>query len=76
MSVTNFTTSRLNLVGDTSGAIILRSPANPTSYTLIFPSTVGSPNTFLQTDGSGNLSWTNPTSFGIGYALSAGWFML
>ncbi len=43
--------------GSTSGAITHAVPATITSHTLTWPSAQGAASTFLQNDGSGNLSW-------------------
>lgn len=43
------------------GELTIRSPASG-DYTLVFPITAGSIGQFLQTDGSGNLSWSSATT--------------
>lgn len=48
----------LSLDGSTSGSIKLQAAATTTSYTVKMPSAQGAASTFLQNDGSGNLSWT------------------
>ncbi len=50
--------SSLELLGSTSGNVQFSAASTTTSYSLIFPSAQGSASTFLQNDGSGNLSWT------------------
>ena len=47
----------IQLLGDTSGALDLLVPASFTSYSLTLPSDDGAASQFLQTDGSGVLSW-------------------
>lgn len=46
------------LSGATSGHVGFSAPTAPTSYGVIWPSAQGASSTFLQNDGSGNLSWT------------------
>jgi hypothetical protein len=43
--------------GSTSGYVGFRSPAAPTSYSLVWPSAQGGATTCLVNDGAGNLSW-------------------
>ena len=43
---------------DSTGVLTITAPSSVTSHTLTLPSATGSANTVLQTDGSGNLSWT------------------
>lgn len=43
--------------GTNSTDISLQAPASPSAYTLTLPTTAGSNNQVLKTDGSGNLSW-------------------
>lgn len=52
----------LSLDGSTSGAIKLQAAATTTNYTVKLPSAQGAASTFLQNDGSGNLSWVAPSS--------------
>lgn len=52
----------LSLDGSTSGAIKLQAAATTTNYTVKLPSAQGAASTFLQNDGSGNLSWTAPST--------------
>lgn len=47
----------LNLDGSTSGAISLQAANTTTSYTVKMPAAQGGASTYLQNDGSGNLSW-------------------
>jgi hypothetical protein len=49
----------LSLAGNTSGKIIIQPQAAAGTYTLTLPATAGGANQFLQTDGSGNLSWAS-----------------
>jgi len=53
------TTGETRFLGDTSGYVGVSSPAAPTSYSLVLPSAQGAASTFLQNDGSGNLSWVS-----------------
>jgi len=66
LSVINGGTIGLN--GSASGTISVVAPAAPTSYTFTLPTTAGSPNYVLSTNGSGVTSWVAPSS---GVALSA-----
>src|ERR1035437_9067131 len=59
----------LSLAGNTSGKIIIQPQAVAGTYTLTLPATAGTSNQFLQTDGSGNLTWA--TGGGGSSALSA-----
>jgi len=43
--------------GAGTNGITIKSPASVTSYNLILPAAQGAASTFLQNDGSGNLSW-------------------
>ncbi len=52
----------LYLNGSTSGTVTLNPPASVTNYTWTLPATQGGPTTFLENDGSGNLSWGAVTS--------------
>ena len=51
-----------------SHGIKLKSPPHSAnaSYTLTFPTTDGSSNQFLQTDGSGELTWATETTYSVG----------
>ena len=53
----------LRLRGATSGYIELKAPASAGDNTLTLPTNNGSANTFLKTDGSGNLSWQSNLTF-------------
>ena len=50
----------LKLNGSTSGYTAIDAPAAAGSNTLVLPTTNGSADQVLKTDGSGNLSWTTP----------------
>lgn len=50
-------TTTLQLEGSTSGTITIDAPLAFTNYSLIMPSDDGNINEFLQTDGTGNLTW-------------------
>ena len=73
----SFLSSNLNKLGDSddSAYVGLRSHAtvSPASYTLTLPAATGSSDQYLKTDGSGNLSWVDPSSGGIsmGKAIAA-----
>ena len=64
----------LGLFGSTSGSVKVKANATTTTYNLTMPAAQGGASTFLQNDGSGNLSWAagsggglpvnNPTSTG------------
>ncbi|WP_413289846.1 hypothetical protein [Bdellovibrio sp. HCB337] len=51
------TTKGVNVNGSTSGSISIRGQATAGTFTLTLPNTDGGANEFLQTDGSGNLTW-------------------
>ena len=53
----------MSMFGNTSGKIIIRPAAAAGTYTLVLPTTDGNANDFLQSDGSGNLTWA-PASAG------------
>ena len=53
----------LRLQGASSGYIELKAPASAGDNTLTLPTNNGSANTFLKTDGSGNLSWQSNLTF-------------
>ena len=53
----------LRLLGSGSGYIELKAPASAGDNTLTLPTNNGSANTFLKTDGSGNLSWQSNLTF-------------
>ena len=53
----------LRLRGASSGYIELKAPASAGDNTLTLPTNNGSANTFLKTDGSGNLSWQSNLTF-------------
>jgi hypothetical protein len=55
--------------GTTSGAVTIGAGATVTSYSLVLPAAQGAASTFLQNDGSGNLSWVAGSS-GANTALS------
>src|SRR5581483_947126 len=57
------------LYGATSGTITLQANATTTSYTVKWPNAQGGASTYLQNDGSGNLSWASITA-GANTALS------
>jgi hypothetical protein len=60
--------SKIILGGGTSGTtqLLLKAPSSAfTPYTITFPATTPTNTFILQTDGSGQLSWINPTSFGF-----------
>lgn len=50
----------LNLDGSTSGYVKMQAAATTTSYTVKMPAAQGLASTFLQNDGSGNLTWVDP----------------
>lgn len=65
-------------VDNSNTGVLTFKPASSGNYTLVFPSTAGSASQFLQTDGSGNLSWaaaggttTNAVTFNNGGAGAA-----
>jgi hypothetical protein len=62
-------TSGVMYNGSTSGAVSVVPAATVTSYTLTLPTAQGGASTFLQNDGSGNLSWG---SAGAGSVTSVG----
>lgn len=60
------TTPADNLTGATSGTVTLQSAATTTAWTLTLPTTPGTVNYVLQTDGTGVTSWTPQTGGGGG----------
>ncbi|WP_413290558.1 hypothetical protein [Bdellovibrio sp. HCB337] len=56
------TTKGVNINGTTSGTVGIRTQAAAGAYTLTLPADDGSTNQFLQTDGSGNLTWAAQSS--------------
>ena len=65
----------LRLNGQTSGYVELEAPATAGSNTLTLPNGGGSSGQYLQTDGSGGLSWqtvTTPSEWVYGSAQSVG----
>lgn len=50
--------TNLSFEGSSSGAVAVVAPTTVTNYTIKLPSIQGAASTFLQNDGSGNLSWT------------------
>lgn len=55
-------TGTLQLKGGTAGQVNLAVPASVTSYTVTWPSTVGSAGQVLQNTGSGTLTWATVTA--------------
>lgn len=55
----------VNMVNGT-GSITMNAPSNPTSYSLTLPSTAGSANQYLMTDGAGTTSWSQVNLAGTG----------
>ena len=55
----------LKLNGSSSGYTAINAPASAGSNTLVLPTSNGSANQILQTDGSGNLSWVDKPSSGV-----------
>lgn len=51
------------LYGSTSGSVLLRAADTTTTYTVKWPNAQGGASTFLQNDGSGNLSWQTASGF-------------
>ncbi|WP_413287993.1 beta strand repeat-containing protein [Bdellovibrio sp. HCB337] len=56
------TTKGVNVNGSTSGSISIRGQATAGTYTLTLPNNDGGANEFLQTDGSGNLTWATQSA--------------
>ena len=52
----------LSFAGSTCGKIIIQSPTSTNNYTLTLPTSTGSCNQVLTTNGSGVLTWTTPAS--------------
>ena len=60
-----------SILRDTStGTITMAAPSSVTSYSLTWPSAVGTNGYLLSTDGSGNLSWVAPSAGGGGSVTS------
>lgn len=55
----------LNLVGTGGTLFINASASSTTTHTINMPGTQGAASTVLTNDGSGNLSWTTPSSGGV-----------
>ena len=60
------TESALRLEGSTAGGtyVALKAPSNPTTYTLTFPSMLGTTGQLLGLDATGNLTWLNDVNSG------------
>lgn len=69
LGVAGGTTGSIILNGTTSGVVTLKVADVAGTYTLTLPTTDGDANQLLKTDGSGNLSWTDPASGGATTAL-------
>jgi len=54
--------SGAGLKGASSGTLTLQPAATTSNYSLSFPAAQGSSGQFLSNDGSGNLSWTSPST--------------
>mgnify|MGYP003343370582 CR=1 FL=1 len=69
------------LKDSSSKYISIKAPASASaSYTLTLPTSAGSANQLLITDGSGALSWTNPVPSGVivmwsGASIPPGWYL-
>lgn len=57
LGVAASSTGKLTLSGSTSGTVTIQAKNAAGTYTLTLPDNDGNTNDFLQTDGSGNLSW-------------------
>lgn len=57
LGVAGGTTGSLIIKGTTSGTVTIKTADAAGTYTLTLPTTDGDANQFLQTDGSGNLTW-------------------
>jgi hypothetical protein len=55
-------TGTLEMYGGTAGTLTIKPAASVSSYTWTYPSTGGTNNYILTTNGSGTTDWTNPTS--------------
>ncbi|MGZ3770417.1 MAG: beta strand repeat-containing protein [Bdellovibrio sp.] len=66
-------TKGIDIGGGGTGKVSFRYPSSATSTTLTFPNTAGSLNQFLQTDGSGNLTWATPSPVLPGLASAQVW---
>lgn len=55
-------TASIQLNGSTSGNIVLKSPATPTSYNFILPSTSGTTGQYLTSAAGGTMTWTTGNS--------------
>jgi len=52
-----YVSNELRINGSSSGYVGFKTTTAPTSYTVVMPGAQGGASTFLQNDGSGNLSW-------------------
>ncbi len=59
IGTTGSSTGSLMMKGSTSGEVILKTNDTAGTYTLTLPTSAGSVNQFLKTDGNGNLSWAD-----------------
>lgn len=59
LGVTGTTRGTLTFAGNTSGAVVVQPAAAAGSWSLTLPTTPGSANQVLQTDGTGITSWTS-----------------
>lgn len=61
--ITLAATRNIILTDDTTNTVTIALPGAVTTYTLTLPTTAGTNTYVLQTNGSGTLSWVDPTSF-------------
>jgi hypothetical protein len=52
----------MNFAGNTSGVVTIQPQAAAGTYTLTLPTTAGTSNQFLQTDGTGTLTWATSSA--------------
>lgn len=66
------TLGAVSMAGSTAGAITVRPPANTTTWTMTLPTTTGTANQVLQTDGTGATSWVSLSSGGTVTSVTLG----
>ncbi len=70
--ITLSSNKHLILTDNTTDIVTLAVPSSVTSYTFTLPATGGTSNYLLQTDGSGTLSYINPSTLSVSSATTAG----
>ena len=71
LGVAGTTKGTLSLTGNTSGTVTVQPAAAAGTWSLTLPTTAGTANQFLQTDGTGVTSWATPAGGGGGGTVTA-----